>query len=61
VGSSSRNKLKSIPDGSKQEQLKKYAEATLGSGNLRHAVTLPEGEDYNEVSILQNQATVNLN
>ncbi|GAA6024483.1 hypothetical protein JCM10207_004510 [Rhodosporidiobolus poonsookiae] len=29
-------------------QLKKYAEATLGSGNLRLAVLLPEGEDLNE-------------
>ncbi|GAA5847594.1 hypothetical protein JCM3766R1_000803 [Sporobolomyces carnicolor] len=29
-------------------QLKKYADATLGSGNLRLAVMLPEGEDLNE-------------
>ena len=29
-------------------QLHKYAQATLGSGNLRLAVTLPEGEDLNE-------------
>lgn len=29
-------------------QLKRYAEATLGSGNLRVAVVLPEGEDLNE-------------
>lgn len=28
--------------------MKKYAEATLGSGNLRMAVVLPEGEDLNE-------------
>ena len=35
-------------DASKQYQLKQYAEATLGSGNLRLAVTLPEGEDLNE-------------
>lgn len=33
---------------SRQYQLKKYAEATLGSGNLRLAVRLPEGEDINE-------------
>eukprot|EP00128_Syssomonas_multiformis_P000225 Colp12_sorted_trinity150504_noHs@14528 len=39
---------KNIPEGTKQYQLKKYAEATLGSGNLRLAVTLPEGEDENE-------------
>eukprot|EP01104_Vermistella_antarctica_P013284 TRINITY_DN3_c1_g1_i1.p1 TRINITY_DN3_c1_g1~~TRINITY_DN3_c1_g1_i1.p1 ORF type:complete len:228 (+),score=58.42 TRINITY_DN3_c1_g1_i1:34-684(+) len=39
---------KNIREGTKQYQLKKYAEATLGSGNLRLAVTLPEGEDLNE-------------
>lgn len=39
---------KNITEGTKQYQLKKYAEATLGSGNLRLAVTLPEGEDLNE-------------
>lgn len=39
---------KNIPEGTKQYQLKKYAEATLGSGNLRLAVALPEGEDINE-------------
>ena len=41
-------KKKSIDEGSKQYQLKKYAEATLGSGNLRLAVKLPEGEDISE-------------
>jgi len=39
---------KNIQEGTKQYQLKQYAEATLGSGNLRLAVTLPEGEDLNE-------------
>ncbi|KAJ3446049.1 mob kinase activator 1b [Anaeramoeba flamelloides] len=39
---------KRIPEGTKQYQLKKYAEATLGSGNLQLAVALPEGEDLNE-------------
>eukprot|EP01089_Gocevia_fonbrunei_P020006 TRINITY_DN727_c0_g1_i1.p1 TRINITY_DN727_c0_g1~~TRINITY_DN727_c0_g1_i1.p1 ORF type:complete len:230 (-),score=47.04 TRINITY_DN727_c0_g1_i1:51-740(-) len=39
---------KNIPEGTKQYELKKYAEATLGSGNLKLAVTLPEGEDLNE-------------
>lgn len=29
-------------------QLKRYAEATLGSGNLHRAVILPEGEDVDE-------------
>jgi len=39
---------KNISEGTKQYQLKQYAEATLGSGNLRLAVKLPEGEDLNE-------------
>jgi len=39
---------KDVPEGTKQYQLRKYAEATLGSGNLRQAVVLPEGEDLNE-------------
>jgi len=39
---------KHIQEGTKQYQLKQYAEATLGSGNLRLAVTLPAGEDLNE-------------
>ncbi|KAG9480414.1 hypothetical protein GDO78_012079 [Eleutherodactylus coqui] len=39
---------KSIPEGSHQYELLKHAEATLGSGNLRMAVMLPEGEDLNE-------------
>jgi len=28
--------------------LRQFAEATLGSGSLRKAVRLPEGEDLNE-------------
>lgn len=28
--------------------MQRYAEATLGSGNLRRAVMLPDGEDLNE-------------
>ncbi|XP_051967820.1 MOB kinase activator 1A-like isoform X2 [Xyrauchen texanus] len=39
---------KNIPEGSHQYELLKHAEATLGSGNLRAAVMLPEGEDLNE-------------
>jgi len=39
---------KNIEEGTKQYQLQQYAEATLGSGNLRLAVKLPEGEDLNE-------------
>ena len=34
--------------GTSSWQLKEYAEATLGSGSLRKAVKLPEGEDLNE-------------
>ncbi|ODQ50673.1 Sid2p-Mob1p kinase complex regulatory subunit Mob1 [Saitoella complicata NRRL Y-17804] len=33
---------------SKSFQLRRLAEATLGSGNLKKAVQLPEGEDLNE-------------
>jgi len=34
--------------GTKRYELHKYAQATLGTGNLHEAVTLPEGEDGNE-------------
>ncbi|XP_022654249.1 MOB kinase activator 1B isoform X2 [Varroa destructor] len=39
---------KHIPEGTHQYELMKQAAATLGSGNLRLAVMLPEGEDLNE-------------
>ena len=39
---------KTIPEGTHQYDLMKHAAATLGSGNLRLAVMLPEGEDLNE-------------
>ena len=39
---------KDVPEGTKQYQLRKYAEATLGGGSLRKIVKLPEGEDENE-------------
>ncbi|CAI2172817.1 12843_t:CDS:2 [Funneliformis geosporum] len=39
---------KNVPEGTKQQQLQQYAEATLGSGNLKLAVVLPEGENINE-------------
>ena len=35
---------KNIPEGTHQYDLMKHAAATLGSGNLRLAVMLPEGE-----------------
>jgi MOB kinase activator 1 len=34
--------------GTSSYQLRKFAEETLGSGSLRKAVKLPEGEDINE-------------
>lgn len=48
--SSSKPKSSKKPASSLQKQylLKEYAEQTLGSGNLRLAVHLPEGEDLNE-------------
>ncbi|KAI8925652.1 Mob1/phocein [Entophlyctis helioformis] len=39
---------RNVPEGSRQAELKRYADATLGTGNLRLAVQLPEGEDLNE-------------
>ncbi|KAL2945119.1 MOB kinase activator-like 1A [Bienertia sinuspersici] len=39
---------KNAPSGSKGAQLQKHIDATLGSGNLREAVKLPPGEDFNE-------------
>lgn len=39
---------KNIPEGTHQYDLMRHAAATLGSGNLRLAVMLPEGEDLNE-------------
>jgi len=39
---------KHIDESSHQFELMKYAMQTLGSGNLRLAVALPEGEDLNE-------------
>lgn len=39
---------KNIPEGTHQYELMKHAAATLGSGDLRMAVQLPEGEDRYE-------------
>jgi len=38
-------------------QLKQFAEATLGSGSLRKAVKLPEGEDENEWLAVNGECT----
>ena len=39
---------KKVPESEKQAELQKYAHATLGLGDLKAAVKLPEGEDLNE-------------
>lgn len=39
---------KNANKGTSTYQLRQFAEATLGSGSLRKAVQLPEGEDLNE-------------
>ena len=41
-------KLKKIQEGTHAHELMRYASATLGSGNIKQAVALPEGEDLNE-------------
>jgi len=51
---------KHIPEGSHQFDLMKYAMQTLGSGNLRLAVALPEGEDLNEWVAVNSELPVQL-
>ena len=41
-------KPRATQKGTSSYQLRQFAEATLGSGSLRKAVKLPEGEDLNE-------------
>lgn len=41
-------KPRSATKGTSSYQLRQFAEATLGSGSLRKAVKLPDGEDLNE-------------
>lgn len=41
-------KPRSSAKGTSSYQLRQFAEATLGSGSLRKAVKLPDGEDLNE-------------
>ena len=41
-------KQKRIQDGSHVHDLMKHASRTLGSGNIKLAVQLPDGEDLNE-------------
>ena len=49
--------LKKFPEGSHQNDMMKHAAATLGSGNLKLAVQLPEGEDFNEWIAVNSQLT----
>lgn len=42
--------------GTSSYQLRQFAEATLGSGSLRKAVQLPDGEDLNEWLAVNGQA-----
>ncbi|PKU78001.1 MOB kinase activator-like 1 [Dendrobium catenatum] len=39
---------KNAPSGNKGVQLRKYIDATLGTGNIKEAVRLPPGENLNE-------------
>ncbi len=41
-------KQKRIPEGSHAHDLMKHASRTLGSGNIKLAVQLPDGEELNE-------------
>ena len=49
---------KNIPEGTHQYDLMKHAAVTLGSGNLRLAVVLPEGEDLNEWVAVNSKSSV---
>lgn len=51
---------KNIPEGTHQYDLMKQAAATLGSGNLRLAVMLPEGEDLNEWVAVNSKTCVSI-
>ncbi len=50
-------KPKNANKGTSSYQLRQFAEATLGSGSLRKAVKLPEGEDLNEWLAVNGMAT----
>ena len=52
-------KPKHASKGTSSYQLRQFAEATLGSGSLRKAVRLPEGEDLSEwLAVNSNENTV---
>lgn len=44
--------------GTSSYQLRQFAEATLGSGSLRKAVKLPEGEDLSEWLAVNGKVTL---
>lgn len=48
---------KHVTEGSRQYDLMKYAQVTLGSGDLRQVVLLPEGEDLNEWIAVNSKCT----
>jgi MOB kinase activator 1 len=50
-------KPRSAAKGTSSYQLRQFAEATLGSGSLRKAVKLPEGEDLNEWLAVNGEST----
>ena len=53
-----RFKPQKVGRGTSSWQLKQYAEATLGSGSLRKAVKLPEGEDKDEWLAVNGQGSI---
>lgn len=50
-------KPRNATKGTSSYQLRQFAEATLGSGSLRTAVKLPEGEDLSEWLAVNGQST----
>lgn len=50
-------KPRNATKGTSSYQLRQFAEATLGSGSLRKAVKLPEGEDLSEWLAVNGQLT----
>ena len=50
-------KSRNATKGTTSYQLRQFAEATLGSGSLRTAVKLPEGEDLSEWLAVNGQST----
>ena len=51
-------KPRNATKGTSSYQLRQFAEATLGSGSLRTAVKLPEGEDLSEWLAVNGQSII---